>query len=92
VDRFYLPVALRLISRAQGFIEPANRNHQLQVPKSAGTSAVPLVNTETSAELASTDFHSGNLSFLKTAIQIERSCMAIVAKQEEFCCGPRQGN
>jgi len=92
VQGFYLPVALSLISRTLAFTEPANRNHQLQIPKSAGTSAVPLVSTETSAELASTDFHSSNLSFLRTAIQIERSCMAIVAKQEEFCCGPRQGN
>jgi len=26
------------------------------------------------------------------AHRMERSRMAIVAKQEEFCCGPRQGN
>jgi len=72
VHRFYLPVALSLISRAVAFTEPAKRNHQLQIPKSAGTSAISIVSTETSAELASTDFHSSNLSFLKTAIQIER--------------------
>jgi len=92
VHPFYLPVTLSLISRAPAVPKPVDRNHQLQIPKSAGTSAVPLVSTETSAELASTDFHFSNLSFLKTAIQTERSCMAIVAKQEEFCCGPRQGN
>jgi hypothetical protein len=90
--RTYLPIALSLSSRAQAFTGPVDRNHQLQVTKSAGISAVPLVNTETFAELASTNFHSSNLLFFKTAIQIERSCMAIVAKQEEFCCGPRQGN
>jgi len=37
--------------------------------------------------LSSCNFPSSNIT-----IQIERSYLAIVAKQEEFCCGPRQGN
>jgi hypothetical protein len=83
----YFPVALRSIFRAHTFPKPADRSYQLQVPTSAGTSAVRIASTEMLA-----DFYFSNLSFFKIAIQIERSCMAIVAKQEEFCCGPRQGN
>jgi hypothetical protein len=92
VDGPYLPVALNSISRAHAFPESADRGDQLQVPNSVGTSAVHSANTEMFTEFASTDFHSSNISFFKIEIQIERSCMAIVAKQKEFCCGPRQGN
>ena len=92
MHRTYVAVTLSSIFGAQAFTEPAIRNYQLQVPKSAGTSAVPIVSTETLAELASTDFNPSNLSFFKTATQIERSCVAMLAKQKKFCCGPRQGN
>ena len=34
---------------------------------------------------------SRNFTPLKMAIQTERAYM-VVAKQEKFCCGPRQGN
>jgi hypothetical protein len=33
-----------------------------------------------------------NFPYSNIATRIKRSHMAIVAKQEEFCCGPRQGN
>jgi hypothetical protein len=92
VHRTYLAVTLSSISSAQALTEPANRNYQLQGPKSSGTSVVPIVSTETSAELLSTDFHSTNFSFFKAAIQMERSRVAMLAKQKKFCCGPRQGN
>src|ERR1051326_7072826 len=38
--------------------------------------------------------HSSNLSvsFFNIANQIEWSFLSLVAKQEEFWCGPRQGN
>jgi hypothetical protein len=35
---------------------------------------------------------SSNSEPFKMAIQTERSYMVVVAKQEEFCRGPRQGN
>jgi hypothetical protein len=92
VHRTYVGVTLSSISGAQVFTELANRNYQLQFPKSSGTSAVAIVSTETSAELVGTDFHSINFSFFKAAIQIERSRIAMLAKQKKFCCGPRQGN
>ena len=41
---------------------------------------------------AITSAGSCNFSSFTIAIQIERSFMAIVAKEAEFCCGPRQGN
>jgi hypothetical protein len=41
---------------------------------------------------ATTSAGSCNFSTFTVAIQIERSFLAIVAKEAEFCCGPRQGN
>jgi len=87
----YLPLALSSIPRAHPLRERADRSYQLQVHTSRDTSYVDSVSTETLVD-SSTDFHSSNLSFFHIAIQIKRSCMAIVANQEEFCCGPRQGN
>jgi len=41
---------------------------------------------------ARTGLSYSNFPYSNMAIQVERSYPAIVAKQEEFCCGPRQGN
>jgi hypothetical protein len=41
---------------------------------------------------AITSAGSCNFSTFTVAIQIERSFPAVVAKEAEFCCGPRQGN
>ena len=41
---------------------------------------------------AITSAGSCNFSTFTVAIQIERSFLAIVAKETQFYCGPRQGN
>jgi len=92
IHRLYPAIAPVLIFRAHKST-PAEPGYQLQVSASEATFACDGARTEMMAGLARTT-HSGSLpfSFSNIAVEIMRSRMAIVAKQEEFCCGPRQGN
>lgn len=93
VRRMSLQGELSSICRAQTFPVRAEQSYQRQSrPSAAKTSTFAETNTEMAAGVARTDHHSCNFPFSNIAIQSERWCMAIVAKQEEFCCGPRQGN
>jgi hypothetical protein len=88
-----LPGELRSICLARTFPLRAGRNYQPQRRTfTSKTSALAVANTELAAGLARTDHHTCNFPFSNIAIEIGRLCPAIVAKQEEFCCGPRQGN
>ena len=66
----------------------AERSYQLQLTISDSES------TRMMEGLARTGVHSSRLPFSSSTIanQIERPYLSLVAKQEEFCCGPRQGN
>jgi hypothetical protein len=89
----YLPVELSSICPAHTSPVHAERSYQRQSrPSAARISAFAVGNTEMVGVLTRTDHHSCNIPFSNIAIQSQRSFMAIVAKQEEFCCGPRQGN
>jgi hypothetical protein len=94
VHLLHLAVGSNSISRAHTSPAPAGRSHQQQVSPSAATFAFDVASSEMAAGLTRTDFHSCKLpfSFSNIAVESKRWCMAIVAKQEEYCCGPRQGN
>jgi hypothetical protein len=93
VHRLYFAVASNSISSARMSMVPAEQSYQQQIRRSAATFACDGARTGMMAGLARTT-HSNSLpfSFSNIAVEIMRSRMAIVAKQEEFCCGPRQGN
>jgi hypothetical protein len=93
VHRFYPAIASSLISGAHEST-PTERSYQMQVSASEATFAFDGASAAMMADLARTGFHSSSLpfSFSNMAIQIKRLFPALVAKQEQFCCGPRQGN
>jgi hypothetical protein len=93
VHRLYFAVASNSISSARMSMVPAEQSYQQQIRRSAATFAFDAASTEMAGPTR-TGFHSSHLpsSFSNIAVEIMRSRMAIVAKQEEFCCGPRQGN
>lgn len=92
VHGFYPAIAAGLTSRAQKL--SAQQSYQPPVSASAAICAFDRASTEMMADFACTGFHSSSLpvSFSNIAIQIKRSYLSVVTKQEEFCCGPRQGN
>ncbi|MGZ7090039.1 MAG: hypothetical protein ACXVKH_11260 [Candidatus Angelobacter sp.] len=81
-----LPVALSATFYQQATTTPKAVTSKLTVLNAVASYTMVVTG------LARTHRRSGNLPSSNIAIQIERSYMAFVAKQEEFCCGPRQGN
>ena len=93
VHRMSLPGELGVIRQVHTFPVRAERSYNRQsCPSAAEVFVYAAANTEMATGLARTEYHSCNFPFSNIAIQIERLYPAIVAKQEEFCCGPRQGN
>jgi hypothetical protein len=91
VHRMFLPGELSFIRQTHTFPVRAEQSYQRQSRLSAAkTSELPATNIDIAAGLTPTDHYTCNFSNI--AIQIERSYLSVVAKQEEFCCGPRQGN
>lgn len=92
IHRPYAAIAPGLTPRAQQ-ATLATPRYQLQLSISESPFAFDGAIAEMMADSVGTR-HSSSLpvSFFNIAIQIERSYLSLVAKQEEFCCGPRQGN
>ena len=93
VHRMSPPGELSFIRQTHTFPVRAEQSYQRQSRLSAAeTSELPATNIDIAAGLTPTDHYTCNFPFSNIAIQIERSYLSVVAKQEEFCCGPRQGN